>query len=252
MEFKKRTTQPDTNDKNYMNYKYGGYNTSCVINTNTGYVLANCVGYCQGRLLELLNCNKTNWTLPACNAEDWMDIAKQNGMQTGVDAKLGAVICWKQGNTWNSADGAGHIAIVEEIKDNGDLVVSSSHYNGCMFDVMVITKASGYAYRTGFVFQGFIYCGIEFEAPKPVEQLYYRVQCGAFLLKSNAIRRLNELKEKGFSTYLIKVGLYYKVQVGAYTVRANADRMLAQVQKAGYDAFITVEKGTAVSVQGGY
>lgn len=246
--FVKRTTAPDRTDKRYINYQYGGLSIACAIDKQTGFVLENCVGYCHSRWLELMGATAPNWKIPACNAEDWYEIAQQNGFKVGMTPKLGAVACWKQGKTWNGSDGAGHVAIVEEINDNYDFSGSSSHYNGCIFDLMTFTKASGYAYKEGFVFLGFIYIGIDFEAPKPVTQLYYRVQCGAYLIKANAVRRMNELKAKGFSTYLVKVGLFYKVQVGAYTVRSNADYMLSQIQKAGYDAFITTEKGTGVSI----
>lgn len=246
MEFQERTTAPDKNDKHYINYKNGGYSIAIPMDS-TGFTLANCVGYCHGRLLELRNENKPNWSIPACNAEDWFEVAKRNGMQTGNVPKLGAVIVWKQGQLWNGYDGAGHVAVVEEIKDNGDIVVSSSHYNGVPFDRITLTKVSGYKYADTFELVGFIYCGIDFTPkPKPAP-VYYRVQVGAFLFKSNAINRAKELQSKGFSTYLVKVGVYYKVQVGAYSIKANADRMLKTVQDAGYSAFITTEAGTAVS-----
>ncbi len=90
-----------------------------------------------------------------------------------------------------------------------------------------------------------------YKAPEaaPQAKTIYRVQCGAFLIKSNAVRRYNELKSKGFSVYLIRVGLYYKVQVGAYGLKENADRMISKVRAAGYDAFITTQAGTAVSLK---
>ena len=39
----------------------------------------------------------------------------------------------------------------------------------------------------------------------------------------------------------------YKVQVGAYSVKSNADNMLAKVKSKGFDAFITTVSGTPVS-----
>ena len=113
MKFNKRTTAPSMTDKHFINYGKGGYNTCITINQQSGYVLPNCVGYAQGRLLELRGENKINWKLPACNAEDWYDKAKANGLQVGNTPKLGAVVVWRAGNTHNSADGAGHVAIVE-------------------------------------------------------------------------------------------------------------------------------------------
>ena len=126
MKFTPRLTEPAADNKNYIHYTHGGYNTAIVIDKDTGSVLPNCVGYAQGRLLELIGKNKVDWKLPACNAEDWFDAAKANGMKVGQTAKLGAVIVWYAGSTHNSLDGTGHIAVVEEVKANGDIVVSQS------------------------------------------------------------------------------------------------------------------------------
>ena len=161
MKFNKRTTAPSMTDKHFINYGKGGYNTCITINQQSGYVLPNCVGYAQGRLLELRGENKINWKLPACNAEDWYDKAKANGLQVGHTPKLGAVVVWRAGNTHNSADGAGHVAIVEEIKANGDIVVSQSAYGGQEFYMSTITKASGYMYAANRPLVGFVYAGVK-------------------------------------------------------------------------------------------
>ena len=43
-------------------------------------------------------------------------------------------------------------------------------------------------------------------------------------------------------------GITYKIQVGAYSVKSNADEMLAKVKAAGFNAFITAEQsGTAAT-----
>ena len=69
----------------------------------------------------------------------------------------------------------------------------------------------------------------------------YRVQTGAFRLKLNADRLANELKAKGFATYIVCVDGLYKVQVGAFKVKANADAFEAKLKAAGYSTFITTE-----------
>ena len=163
MRYIPRFTAPAENDKNFISYRKNGYNTCIVIEQNTGSVLPNCVGYAQGRLLELMGQNKVNWNLPACNAEDWFDTAHKNGFEVGQTPKLGAVIVWRAGSTHNSSDGAGHVAVVEEIKDNGDIVVSQSAYGGDRFYLTTLTKSSGYIYASNRPLVGFIYCGIEFE-----------------------------------------------------------------------------------------
>lgn len=75
----------------------------------------------------------------------------------------------------------------------------------------------------------------------------YRVQIGAYSVKSNAEAQLARVKAAGFDTYLVQVDGLYKVQVGAYKVKANAEKMLAKVKAAGFDAFITTKGGEAVT-----
>lgn len=79
------------------------------------------------------------------------------------------------------------------------------------------------------------------------DKVLYRVQTGAFAVKSNADKLAAELKAKGFDTYIVQVSGLYKVQVGAYSVRANADNMATKLKAAGYSTFITTQGGTAVT-----
>lgn len=67
----------------------------------------------------------------------------------------------------------------------------------------------------------------------------YRVQIGAFLIKSNANKQLDKVKAAGFTdAFITKSGLYYKVQVGAFGVKQNADNMKNKVKAKGFDAII--------------
>lgn len=75
----------------------------------------------------------------------------------------------------------------------------------------------------------------------------YRVQVGAFRVKTYADAQLKKVSEAGFDTYMVQVDGYYKIQVGAYSKKANADAMLEKVQAAGFNAFITTKGGQAVS-----
>lgn len=74
----------------------------------------------------------------------------------------------------------------------------------------------------------------------------YRVQVGAFSLKSNAEKYLAQIKQLQSkigvnyqSAYVRKIGLLYKVQVGAYSVKANAAAAQNELVSFGYPAFIT-------------
>lgn len=75
----------------------------------------------------------------------------------------------------------------------------------------------------------------------------YRVQVGAYSVRSNADNMLAKIKAKGFDACIIQVDGMYKVQVGAYSVKANADAQLKRIKNAGFDAFITTKSGTQVS-----
>lgn len=207
MIFNKRTTAPSRSDKRFINYNKGGYNTCIPINQQTGYVLPNCVGYAQGRLLELRGENKINWKLPACNAEDWYDKAKANGLQVGNTPKLGAVVVWRAGNTHNSADGAGHVAVVEEIKANGDIVVSQSAYGGHEFYLSTLTKMSGYTYSENRPLVGFVYAGVEFEEDKSEpEHSTTSVQAGIKVELRNVQAYASEAS---LGSYGLRSGTYY-------------------------------------------
>lgn len=89
--------------------------------------------------------------------------------------------------------------------------------------------------------------GLTESSEKPSTGVLYRVQTGAFTVKSNADALVAKLKAKGFDTYIVQIDGYYKVQVGAYSVKANADAMMTKLKAAGYDAFITTNSETAPS-----
>ena len=78
------------------------------------------------------------------------------------------------------------------------------------------------------------------------KDVYFRVQTGAFTVKENADKWLEEVKKAGFDTYMVKVGNLYKVQVGAFGVKANADTMAKKLKAAGFDTYIITESGTPV------
>lgn len=72
--------------------------------------------------------------------------------------------------------------------------------------------------------------------------ILYRVQTGAFAVRANAQRLLDELKDKGYDAFITTVDqggqVLYRVQVGAFSVRSNAENMRDNLKAAGYDAII--------------
>lgn len=165
-----RTTAPSTSDKYWIQETKGGYSTCILISGNS--VLPNCVGYAHGRLREIVS-DKKIWSpigsYLAGHAENWLDSAQKHGFKTGKTPKLGSVIVYAKGKTHCEEDGCGHVAVVEEIKPNGDIVTSNSAYKGRRFFMQTMTKASGYYFGKGYTFLGFVYCGIEFDnKPEPI------------------------------------------------------------------------------------
>lgn len=114
-------------------------------------LLGNCTHYAYGRMSEVMgkNCN-----LPTCNAENWYDRTNFSKSKT---PKVADVVVWRHKNK-----SGGHVGFIEEIKPNGDLVVSMSGWNSFLFKTRVVTKASGYVY-SDYELVGFIHCPIEFE-----------------------------------------------------------------------------------------
>ena len=230
MKYTPRLTAPSKSDKNFIHYSKGGYNTCIMIDKNTGSVLPNCVGYAQGRLLEILGAKAPNWKLPACNAEDWLETAQKNGFKTGMTPKLGAIAVFRAGTTHNGSDGAGHVAVVEEIKSNGDIVVSQSAYGGTEFYLSTITKASGYMYNSNRPFLGFIYCGIEFEQPIPASE---NIVAGKKVALNNTPCYSSESTK---TAYGVKTGTFY---LWDNVVRNGRIRITNAVSRVGVAGQVT-------------
>ena len=148
-----RTSAPSQTDPNYVNVNYGGNNRCIVINTQNGCVMPNCTGYVHGRWLEL-GVNPVNLSL--ANARYYY-LNTGDGYQRGQVPQLGAVACWDGGS-----DGAGHVAIVEEIIDaaNGIYKISNSAYNSYYFQYQTVTNN---VFQSNYTFQGFIYNPLSFD-----------------------------------------------------------------------------------------
>ena len=127
----------------------GGLN-DC-IEISGGSALPNCVGYAWGRFYEVIG---EKPKLSKNNAEMWYGNTA-DGYKRSQTHELGAVICWSKGVVGNETDGAGHVAIVEQILPNGDIVTSNSAYGGSRFYTTTVKKSDGYNFGA-YKFQGFI------------------------------------------------------------------------------------------------
>lgn len=190
-----RLTAPAKTDKNYYSDKNIFY--AC------GYGMPNCTAYAWGRLLELTG---KSYDKLCGNAEDWWAVAEKAGLKRGKTPKLGAIVCWKAGKVKDGSDGAGHVGVVEQIKSNGDIVVSNSAWKGTEFYLMTVTKASGYVYDSSRQLQGFIYCGVEYTASESSSTSSKTVKAGAKVQLSNTKCYSNATTKTVWDT---KTGAYY-------------------------------------------
>ncbi len=149
VKFSPRLTAPSSSDKHWIKSTKGGLN-DC-IEISGGSVLPNCVGYAWGRFYEIIG---EKPRLSKNNAEMWYGNTA-DGYKRSQTPALGAVICWSKGIVGNEADGAGHVAIVEQILPNGDIVTSNSAYCGSRFYTQTYKKSDGYNFGA-YKFQGFI------------------------------------------------------------------------------------------------
>lgn len=151
MSYTPRTTRPNDGDPFWTKTTYGGYNTQILGSPSgwSGSVLANCTGYVHGRWMELGN-TSSEYDISSGNANSYF--GHSDGYERGQEPRLGAILCLGGGSF-------GHVAIVEEIFDNGDIMVSESNYGRAVFEYVRRYKADGYKRAGGSVggFQGFIY-----------------------------------------------------------------------------------------------
>lgn len=159
--FTPRLTKPEAGNKYYITKAKGGWSTAIVGNPTDKdcNVLANCVGYAFGRFNEIIGDEKMSYLQPV-NAENFYAVAQSQGLATGQEPKLGAVAVWQKGATLSSSDGAGHVAVVEVINEDGSIVTSESGYKASKpFWTKTRVKGSNgqWGGKTGYKFLGFIY-----------------------------------------------------------------------------------------------
>ena len=234
-----RTSAPSTTNKNYIHSSKGGYNHCILISGDS--CLPNCVGYCWGRWREILG-SKPKLSLN--NAENWYGYTA-DGYKRGKTPKVGAVICWRKGQAGNSADGYGHVAIVEEVKSNGDIVTSESGYNSYRWKMKTYTKSSNYYLGSSYTFQGFIYLPLEFEEDK-------KATTSTSTTTSNTITKTYTKGDYVVTADLLNVRAgagtsYAKKTYSQFT--ANAQKQV--LEKAGYKAngYVAGVEFTALEVK---
>lgn len=140
-------SKPKLSGKYYIHTSYGGLNKCFLINNyGKGSVLPNCVGYAWGRSYETLGVEKG---LPVSNGREWYN---ETSLPKGSSPKKGAIACYNGGEF-------GHVAFVEKIKSNGNIVFSQSNYgDSTTYGYTTFESSpSGESYFYGLTLQGYIY-----------------------------------------------------------------------------------------------
>ena len=179
--FKARITAPEKTNPSY----YSSQNTFF----RDGYGMPNCTAYAFGRWLEL-GLGK----FPCLgNAEDWFEAGKKAKLCVSSVPRLGAIACWKAGSVRNGKDGAGHVAVVEEILDNGDIVVSNSAWRSTEWYLKTLSAKKDYYFGKNYDFLGFIYPTKFFAEPKSIKtvkgSLHLRMGAGTSHQSLSVMRR---------------------------------------------------------------
>lgn len=175
-----RTKKP-SNNKYYIRIVSGGLNGAvqgdpCDSSAN---VLANCVGYANGRFNEIISdpdlkglYAKFKYQL-VCNAENFIERAKRLGLTISNKPTLGGIMVWQKGATLYDYDGAGHVAIVEEVIDSNTIVTSESAYNCYAFKRFKRTNSNGrWDIGSAFTFRGCVVNpSVKVVETKPAEKI---------------------------------------------------------------------------------
>lgn len=159
--FTPRFKRPTQGNKFFITIGTGGY-SSAILGKPTDSqcnVLANCVGYAFGRFNEISNNTKMTYLEPR-NAERFYDIALAQGLTVTQTPFIGACMVWQKGPTRDpsGSDGAGHVAIVEQVISDTEVITSESGYN-CQtpFWTQTRKKANGnWGNGSDYKFLGFI------------------------------------------------------------------------------------------------
>lgn len=83
----------------------------------------------NGGKLKNLNSNNRMPLLQPLNAENFYDVAIQQGLEVSQTPEIGAIICWQKGATRKSTDGAGHVATVIDVLSPTCVITAESGYN---------------------------------------------------------------------------------------------------------------------------
>ena len=144
-------TECPRNNKYYIRKVTGGLNGAVAGEPTQRYanVLDNCVGYANGRFNESINDPDLKGVVKAfkyqlvCNAENFIESAKRQGLKISSTPIEGGIMVWQKGRTLDGGDGAGHVAFVERVYDDGTILTSESGWNSWAFKTVRRDNSNG-------------------------------------------------------------------------------------------------------------
>lgn len=200
MKFNRRYECPDTGNKYYMSRNVGGWNPCIARPSGSSLIFQNCVFYAVGRFNEIAGVNACKY-LGSTNAENFVTMAKNQGLTVSQIPTLGGCMVWACGEIGNGNDGAGHVAIVESMTESG-IVTSESGWNAKR--AWWTTERSGSNWGMGGKYK-YLGCITNPAFPFDIEPAtVYRVQVGAFTSYDNAHRYAMQLQRNGIECFVVK------------------------------------------------
>lgn len=169
----------------------------------SGYGLPNCTCYAWGRFYEVSGARPSNLSLG--DAGDWFDYNQAGGWyEYGLVPRLGAIACWSEPGE------AGHVAVVEQVNNDGSFVVSQSGYYRPVASYPPDTKnyfwtstcdadtktPSG---NSTYVFQGFIYSPQIVDPDTPREWISKNTYLTLTEMKNNAVMAWDYFGSRGWT-----------------------------------------------------
>lgn len=145
-----RTECPRKN-KYYIRTVTGGLNGAVAGDPTQPYanVLDNCVGFANGRFNESINDPDLEGIVKpfkyqlVCNAENFIESAKRQGLKISSTPIEGGIMVWQKGATLSGGDGAGHVAFVERVYDDGSIMTSESGWASWAFKTVRRDNSNG-------------------------------------------------------------------------------------------------------------
>ena len=144
-------TECPKNNKYYIRKATGGLNGAVAGSPTQPYanVLDNCVGYANGRYNEAWNdpnlegITKSFHVQLVCNAENFIESAKRQGLKISSTPVVGGIMVWQKGASLSDRDGAGHVAVVERVYDDGTILTSESGWASWAFKTVRRDNSNG-------------------------------------------------------------------------------------------------------------